>query len=171
MRYSAIKTCDLNNGVGLRVSLWTQGCGGYCKSCQNKETWDRTKGKEFTQREYEMICNEIKRGQNLSIIGGEPLEEYNIKDLTDFLERVKGDFPDLNIWLWTHFDFEEIQHLELMKYIDVLIDGKYIDDLHCDFRKSGIVNDRWRGSTNQRIIDVQESLKKNEVFIWKNGVK
>ena len=166
MRYSAIKTCDLNNGVGLRVSLWTQGCGGYCGSkCHNKETWDKTKGKEFTQKEYELISNEIRRGQNLSILGGEPLEDYNIADLTEFIKKIKSDFPKLDIWLWTNFKFENIKNLELIQYVDVLIDGKYIDSLHCDFRKSGIINDKYRGSTNQRVIDVKKSLEQNKVVL------
>lgn len=150
MRYSAIKTCDLNNGEGLRVSLWLQGCKGYCgDKCQNKETWDKTKGKEFTEKEYQLICDELKKGQNLSIIGGEPLEEYNIKDLTEFIKRIKTDFPDLNIWLWTHFLYEEVKDLELIQYINVLVDGMYFDKFNCDFRITGIEDDKWRGSSNQ----------------------
>lgn len=155
MKYSAIKTCDIHNGDGLRVSLWLQGCGGYCKECHNKESWDKTKGKEFTDKEYNIVCKELKKGQNLSILGGEPLEEYNIQDLTIFLKRIKRDFPKLNIWLWTHYLYSEIKDLELLQYIDTLIDGKYDPKLKCDFRKTNIEFDKWRGSSNQNIIKIK----------------
>ncbi|MBY6838644.1 anaerobic ribonucleoside-triphosphate reductase activating protein [Clostridium botulinum] len=168
MRYSAIKTCDVHNGEGLRVSLWTQGCKGYCGiKCHNKETWDEKKGKEFTENEYVEIFKQIKRGMNLSIVGGEPLEEYNLKDLSVFLKSIKNDFPELNIWLWTHFLWEEVKNLELIKYLDVIVDGKYIDSLNCDYRKTNIQNDKWRGSSNQRVINVQESLKQNKIIEWR----
>ena len=170
MRYSAIKSCDVHNGEGLRVSLWTQGCNGYCGlKCQNRETWDKEKGKEFTEKEFNLICEQVKRGMNLSIIGGEPLEEYNIGDLTTFLKEIKYLFPNLNIWIWTHFLWEDIKQLELFKYIDVLIDGKYIDELKCDFRETNVQNDRWRGSSNQQVVDVQKSLKKGEIVLWKEN--
>lgn len=159
MKYSAIKTCDVHNGTGLRVSLWTQGCKGYCgDKCQNKETWDLSKGKEFTENEFNILVQQINKGMNLSIVGGEPLEDYNIKDLTEILQRLKNIFPNLNIWLWTHFRWDEIKHLELIKYLDVVVDGKYLDDLNCDYRLTLVDNDRWRGSSNQFIIDVKASL-------------
>lgn len=167
MRYSAIKTCDIHNGDGLRVSLWTQGCNGYCGlKCHNQEAWDKTKGKEFTEEEYNMIVTELLKGQNLSIIGGEPLEEYNLKDLILFLKQIKKDIPSLNIWLWTHFKWEEIKDLELLQYLNIIIDGMYIDKLNCDYRKTYIESDKWRGSSNQRIIDVQESLKQNKIILY-----
>jgi anaerobic ribonucleoside-triphosphate reductase activating protein len=167
MRYSAIKTCDIHNGEGLRVSLWTQGCKGYCgETCHNKETWDECKGKEFTEQEYKVIKEELLKGQNLSIIGGEPLEEYNINDLTIFLKQIKEEIPHLNIWLWTHFSWEDIKSLELIQYINVIIDGKYVDELKCDYRKTGIEGDKWRGSSNQRILNVQESLNKNKEILY-----
>lgn len=167
MRYSAIKTCDIHNGEGLRVSLWTQGCKGYCgDKCQNKETWCKTNGKEFTEKEYELIKNELLKGQNLSIIGGEPLEEYNISELTIFLKQIKKDIPQLNIWLWTHFLWEEIKDLKLVKYLNVIIDGEYIDKLNCDYRKTNIEGDKWRGSSNQNVIDVQQSLQQSKVILY-----
>jgi anaerobic ribonucleoside-triphosphate reductase activating protein len=167
MRFSAIKTCDIHNGEGLRVSLWTQGCKGYCgEKCHNQETWDNLRGKEFTEKEYNLIKNELLKGQNLSIIGGEPLEDYNINDLTLFLKQIKEEIPKLNVWIWTHFLWEDIKNLELLQYINVLIDGKYIDDLNCDFRKTNIEGDKWRGSSNQRVLDVQKSLKRGEVVLY-----
>lgn len=167
MRYSAIKTCDIHNGEGLRVSLWTQGCKGYCgDKCHNQETWCKDNGKEFTVNEYELIKTELLKGQNLSVIGGEPLEEYNIEDLTSFLREIKQDIPQLNIWLWTHFSWKDVNQLELIKYINVLIDGKYIDELNCDYRKTNINADKWRGSSNQKLIDVQKSLKSNKIILY-----
>lgn len=167
MRFSAIKTCDIHNGEGLRVSLWTQGCKGYCgEKCHNQETWNKYKGKEFTGREYEIIKEELLKGQNLSIVGGEPLEEYNINDLTIFLKQIKEDVPKINIWLWTHFLWENVKNLELLQYINVLIDGKYIDELNCDFRKTNIEGDKWRGSSNQQVIDVQKSLNQGKVITY-----
>jgi anaerobic ribonucleoside-triphosphate reductase activating protein len=167
MRYSAIKTCDLKNGSKLRVSLWLQGCKGYCGSiCHNKDTWDFNGGKEFTETEYNLILKELKRGQQLSISGGEPLESVNIEDLTQFLQNIKKELPIINIWLWTHFLWEEVKSLELMKYLDVLVDGMYKEELNCDFRITKIEGDKWRGSSNQSIINVQESLKQDKIILW-----
>jgi anaerobic ribonucleoside-triphosphate reductase activating protein len=167
MRYSAIKTCDIHNGEGLRVSLWTQGCKGYCgDKCHNKEAWCEENGKEFTNKEYELIKSELFKGQNLSVIGGEPLEDYNIEDLTKFLKQIKKEIPQLNIWLWTHFLWDEIKNLELIKYLDVIVDGQYVDELHCDFRKTKIEGDKWRGSSNQNIINVKESLSQKKVILY-----
>lgn len=159
MRYSGIKSCDINNGDGLRVSFWTQGCPHKCKGCHNPETWCENGGKEFTKETLEMIMNELELGQNLSILGGEPLAEYNIKGVTNMVKKIKESIPNLNIWLWTGYVWEDIKHLEVIKDINVLIDGEYIEGLKCEGKHFG--------SNNQRIIDVEKSLGKKHIILYK----
>lgn len=148
MRYSAIKTCDINNGEGMRVSLWLQGCPHQCKGCHNPETWDIDGGKIFTEKEAYIIWEEMAKGMDLSILGGEPLIRPNHEELDSFLKETKRRFPNSNIWLWTGYFWETIKDLSLIKYLDVVIDGLFIEDLY----EEGL---KHRGSTNQNIINVK----------------
>jgi anaerobic ribonucleoside-triphosphate reductase activating protein len=170
---------DISNGEGLGVTLFVQGCHFHCKDCFNSETWDFDGGKEFTDREEEIVMHLsdhyfIKR---LSILGGEPLEPINIKDLYNFISKFKAKFPDKKIWLYTGYRFESlIDRIKLadfsddldvddgllydllFNYVDILVDGLYIHakrDLKLKFR----------GSSNQRIIMVKDSLKENKVIL------
>ena len=166
MRYNLIDKCEAINGEGFGVSLYTQGCPYHCPGCFNPETWDFDKGKEWTQKEEDLIIELLKPEYitRLTVLGGEPFIERNIEPLTALLKRVKGIYPDKQVWLYTGGDFEVLEGLyeEIFQYIDILIDGRYIDHLR-DYEL------KWRGSSNQRIIDVQASLKSgNVVFSSEN---
>ena len=159
MRYNKIRKMDISNGEGVRVSIFMQGCTFNCKNCFNPETHSFDGGKEFTDdtinRLLELSGNENVEG--LSILGGEPLHPKNIDGTTTLSKRFKEKYPNKNIWVWTGFLFENLKDSEVMKYIDVLVDGQYVDELHNPMLK-------WRGSSNQRVIDVQKSLKENKII-------
>lgn len=166
MKYAQIREIDITNGNGIGVALFTQGCPYHCKNCFNPETWDFNKGMVWTKETENKIIELLKPEYitRLTILGGEPLIERNIEPLTTLLKRVKGIYPDKQIWLYTGGDFEVLEGLyeEIFQYIDILIDGRYVDDLR-DYKL------KWRGSSNQRIIDVQASLKSgNVVFSSEN---
>ena len=160
MKYAQIREMDITNGNGIGVALFTQGCPYHCKNCFNPETWDFNKGTDWTKETENKIIELLKPEYitRLTILGGEPLIERNIEPLTTLLKRVKGVYPDKQVWLYTGGDFEVLEGLyeEIFRYIDILIDGRYIDDLR-DYKL------KWRGSSNQRIIDVQASLKSGDV--------
>ena len=166
MKYAQIREMDVTNGNGIGVALFTQGCPYHCKNCFNPETWDFNKGMVWTKETENKIIELLKPEYitRLTILGGEPLIERNIEPLTALLKRVKGIYPDKQVWLYTGGDFEVLEGLyeEIFQYIDILIDGRYVDDLR-DYKL------KWRGSSNQRIIDVQASLKSgNVVFSSEN---
>ncbi len=161
MRYNKIRKMDIADGPGVRVSIFMQGCTFNCKNCFNPETHDFNGGKEFTDdtiaRVLELCENENIEG--LSILGGEPMHPKNIDGTTKLAKEFKEKYPNKNIWVWTGFLFDkDLKDKEVMKYIDVLVDGQYVDELHDPKLK-------WKGSSNQRVIDVQESLKQNKVKI------
>ena len=156
MRYARIKPNDIANGVGISVSLFTQGCPHHCKGCFNVETWSFDGGKEFTEedKEYLFDCldkNGIKR--NLSILGGEPLCEQNIDGVIELCKEFKAKYPDRQIYVWTGYEIEylmenhEDKTSELMDNIDWLIDGKFIEE-------EKDLSLKLRGSRNQRIIGI-----------------
>ena len=161
MRYNKIRKMDISNGPGIRVSIFMQGCTFNCKNCFNKETHDFNGGKEFTDEVIEKVIklaepDEIK---GLSILGGEPLHPKNIEGTTKLAKKFKSVYKDKTIWLWTGFLFDKnLKDFELLNYIDVLVDGAYKDELH-DFRL------KYRGSSNQRVIDVKKSLKEDKIIL------
>lgn len=163
MKYAQIREMDVTNGSGIGVALFTQGCPYHCKNCFNPETWDFDKGIDWTEETENNIIELLKPEYitRLSILGGEPLIERNIAPLTALLKRVKSIYPDKQVWLYTGGDFEVLEGLyeEIFQYIDILIDGRYIDDLR-DYKL------KWRGSSNQRIIDVQKSLKEGGTILY-----
>lgn len=163
MKYAQIREMDMTNGNGIGVALFTQGCPYHCKNCFNPETWDFDKGTDWTKETENKIIELLKPEYitRLTILGGEPLIERNIEPLTALLKRVKGIYPDKQVWLYTGGDFEVLEGLYegIFQYIDILIDGRYIDDLR-DYKL------KWRGSSNQRVIDVQKSLKENKIILW-----
>ncbi len=146
---------------GVRVSVFMQGCAFHCKNCFNPETWDFKGGKEFTQETIDSIMDLCSKEyiKGLSILGGEPMHPDNIEATTKLAKEFKQKYPEKNLWVWTGFKFDrDLKDKEVLKYIDVLVDGQYIDELHDPTLK-------WKGSSNQRVIDVQKSLKKNEIVL------
>ena len=162
MRYNKIRKMDIADGPGVRVSIFMQGCAFNCKNCFNQETHDFNGGKEFDdstiKRVLELCDNENIEG--LSILGGEPMHEKNIEGTTKLAKAFKEKFPNKNLWMWSGYKFDEnLKNKEAMKYVDVLIDGQYIDQLHNPTLE-------WRGSSNQRVINVKQSLKNNNIVLF-----
>lgn len=160
MRYSGITTCDITNGEGIGVVLWCQGCDLRCPGCHNTETWSFDAGKEFTLRELDELFQELNKPYitRLTLSGGHPLAPNNITTATAICREIKLSYPNKKIWVYTGYLWEEIKDYAIMKYIDVLVDGAYEED------KRDITL-AFRGSSNQRIIDVQKSLETNEVVL------
>ena len=161
MRYNKIRKMDISNGPGVRVSIFMQGCAFHCKNCFNPETWDFKLGEEFTDETINKVLELADKDYivGLSILGGEPMHPVNIEGTTKLAKTFKEKYPNKTIWCWTGFLFDkDLKDKEVIKYIDVLIDGQYKDELH-DFRL------KWCGSSNQRVIDVQKSLKRNKVIL------
>ncbi len=162
MRYNKIRKMDIANGPGIRVSIFMQGCAFHCKNCFNPETWSFKAGKEFNDEIIDKILklcdNEFIEG--LSILGGEPMHPNNIEGTTRLSKRFKEKFPNKTIWVWSGFLFDEyIKDKEVAKYIDVIVDGQFVDELKNP-------NLQWKGSANQRVIDVKESLKTDQIVLW-----
>ena len=162
MRYNLIRKMDISNGPGVRVSVFMQGCSFHCKNCFNSSTWDFEGGKEFNNNTIDEVlelCNNsyIK---GLSILGGEPMHPKNIEATTKLAKKFKEKYPDKNLWVWSGFKFDEdLKGKEVLNYVDVLVDGRYVDELRNPTLK-------WRGSSNQRVIDVQKSMKANKIVFF-----
>ena len=162
MNYNKIRKMDIADGEGIRVSIFFQGCDFHCKNCFNEETWDWDTGKEFTDEEIDKIIDLAKFDHinGLSILGGEPMHPKNIEGATKLAKRFKEVYPNKTIWAWSGFLFDEyINKKEICKYLDVLVDGQFVDELKDPTLK-------WRGSSNQRVIDVQKSLKEGKVVLY-----
>lgn len=165
MNYARIKDCDIADGEGVRVSLFVSGCTHHCVGCFNKETWDFDYGKPFTKEVEGKILKLLSKDYitGLTLLGGEPFEVCNQEALHNLLVRVKAEFPDKDVWCYTGYTFEDLLDDKgtvntkytkgMLSFIDVLVDGEFMLE-----RKSlGLT---FKGSDNQRIIDVKESLKK-----------
>ena len=161
MRYASIRRLDVSNGEGLGVTLFTQGCPFHCKNCFNPETHDFDGGKEYTIDTKNAIVSLINRAQikRFSILGGEPLIERNKEDMIDLCSSIKEIRPDIKIWVYTGNIFENVKddwYELLYNYVDVLVDGPYVDSKR-DLRL------KFRGSSNQRVIDVKKSIFEGKV--------
>ena len=168
MNYGEIKNFDIANGEGVRVSLFVSGCTHHCKNCFNQETWDFNFGKPFTAGVEDLLIDELKPDyiNGLSLLGGEPFEPQNQAALLPFLRRVKETYPDKTIWCYTGYLFDKellspsrarCEYTdEMLSLIDVLVDGEFVQDLYN-------ISLQFRGSSNQRIIDVQQSLVQGSV--------
>ena len=164
MRYNLIRKMDISNGPGVRVSIFMQGCAFHCKNCFNPETWDFEAGEEFTSETIDEVLELCGQShiKGLSILGGEPMHPKNIEGTTELAKKFKEKYPEKTIWVWSGFLFDrDLKDKEVLNYIDVLVDGQYVDELH-DFTL------KWRGSSNQRVIDVQKSLAENKVVLFEN---
>ena len=161
MRYNLIRKMDIADGPGVRVSIFMQGCQFHCKNCFNPETWDFDGGKEFNDEVIEKVLQLCKKDhiKGLSILGGEPMNPINREGTTRLAKKFKENFPDKNLWMWTGFKYEDLKDEEVFKYVDVLVDGQYKDELHDPTLK-------WKGSANQRVIDIKKSRENNEIVIF-----
>ncbi len=175
MNYADIKRCDVANGEGVRVSLFVSGCTHHCRECFNKEAWDFNYGKPFTEREVDRIMEYLKPGYvaGLSLLGGEPMEPSNQEGILPLLRRVKQTYPEKTIWCYTGYLFdrdilermcqESVVTKELVSYFDIVVDGEFVQE-----QKNLKVN--FRGSDNQRIIDVKKSLAAGEIVHWEREI-
>ena len=166
MNYATIKYYDIANGPGVRTSLFVSGCNHHCKGCFNEEAQDFNYGQPFTKEVEDEIITTLRNG--LTILGGEPMEIENAKCLVAFLERVRVLRPDLSIWIYTGFTWEELMArkkeekdivMRIFHVIDILVDGRFVENLKD-------ITLQFRGSSNQRIIDVQKTLNSNDIVIW-----
>ena len=173
MNYASIKIMDVANGPGVRMSLFVSGCTHYCKGCFNKEAWDFNYGEPFTQKEIDYIIDYVSSPyvSGLTILGGEPMEPENQEELLKLTARVKEQFPDKDIWCFTGFTLEELQSSDcrsnteflapLLSNIDILVDGRYLEELKN-------ISLQFRGSENQRVIDLNATRRQGEIVIWKD---
>ena len=163
MRYNKIRKMDIADGPGVRVSIFLQGCTFNCKNCFNPETHDFKGGEEFTDETIQEVLDLCDKEfiTGLSILGGEPMHPLNIKGTIKLAKAFKERYPDKTIWSWSGFLIDNIVDKEILNYLDVLVDGQYVDELHNPTLK-------WCGSENQRVIDVNNTLKKGEVVLYKD---
>lgn len=162
MEYSKIRKMDVSNGPGVRVSIFMQGCPFHCEGCFNPETHPFTGGTPFTQETIEQVISLGSKSYivGLSILGGEPLHPKNIEGTTDLARQWHAVYPDKPIWIWTGNTYETLKCPEVFSYIEVLVDGQFV----LAQRDPRL---RFAGSTNQRVIDMQKTLKKGEIVLWK----
>ena len=171
MHYGRIKTRDIANGEGVRVVLFVSGCRNKCKGCFQPETWSFAHGSEFTKETEDEIIDALKEGyiQGLTVLGGDPFEPENQRDIFPFIKRVRETYPTKDIWMYSGYTYEELTgsnpHCaievtkDILSLIDILVDGRYDESL----RNPSL---QFRGSSNQRIIDVQKTLANNEITLW-----
>jgi anaerobic ribonucleoside-triphosphate reductase activating protein len=160
MRYNTIRQLDIANGPGCRVSLFVQGCSFNCPGCFNVVARDFAGGKEFTDQTLELLLELLKPDHvsGLSILGGEPLHPQNREATLGLVKQVKEAYPGKTIWLWTGYSIEEVFEDLVNSEIDVIVDGRFIEDLK-DLRL------KYRGSSNQRVIDLKETIRTGEIFL------
>ncbi|MGN1113733.1 MAG: anaerobic ribonucleoside-triphosphate reductase activating protein [Oscillospiraceae bacterium] len=172
MNYAKIKYFDIADGPGVRTSLFVSGCTHHCKNCFNPETWDFNYGNEFNEEtENEIIKScQSKFSAGITLLGGEPMEPANQQVILPFLKKFKQVCPDKSIWCYSGYTFEQLAGIEpyrcrcevtdeLLKLIDVLVDGEFVQEYYD-------ISLRFRGSSNQRIIDMKKSLTKKSAVIW-----
>ena len=171
MNYAEIKYCDIANGIGVRTSLFVSGCTHHCENCFNKETWDFKFGKPFDSDTEQKILQSLKPSyiDGLSLLGGAPFEPVNQRGLVGLLKRVKEEYPEKTVWCYTGYTLEsdllsesrarcEVTD-EMLSYIDVLVDGEFVQELYD-------ISLRFRGSSNQRLIDVKKTLEAGKTVLW-----
>lgn len=172
MNYCTIKKWDIADGIGVRVSLFVSGCTHHCKGCFQPETWDFNYGDLFTKETEDEILEALKPDyiNGLTLLGGEPFEPQNQRVLVEFLKRVKKEFPQKTIWCYSGYVYEELTGMsrakcevtdEMLSMIDVLVDGEFIQEKRN-------ISLQFRGSENQRIIDVKKTKESGEIVLWQN---
>ena len=183
INYHNITHDDMNNGNGLRVVLWLSGCSHHCYNCQNPQTWNPNSGIPFDESAKQEIFNELSKDyiSGITFSGGDPLHKNNLDEVLKLVKEIRISFPDKTIWLYTGYDFdllnskyneykytpfaanadEWLTRWEIISNVDVLIDGEYIDEQRD-------ITLKWRGSSNQRVIDVKQSLTQNKIVLYCN---
>lgn len=180
MNYSGISECDVLNGTGFRVVLFVSGCSHRCYNCQNPKTWDKNFGHPFTEKTKQYIFNCLDKDyiDGITITGGDPLYKYNLDEVLKLVQEIRISFPEKTIWLYTGYTWEQLVYSrmpsgvgkekeflnwnrrnEIISNIDICIDGEYVDNLKD-------LTLKWRGSKNQRVIDVKQSLAQNKVVLY-----
>ncbi|MBS6628227.1 MAG: anaerobic ribonucleoside-triphosphate reductase activating protein [Clostridiales bacterium] len=170
MNYGEIKDCDIANGEGVRVSLFVSGCTHHCPNCFNQQTWDFSFGQPFTREVEDRLLQMLSRSYigGLSLLGGEPFEPQNQKVLLPFLRRVKEMYPQKNIWCYSGYTLEELlgssrahtdDTLPMLQLIDILVDGRFVEALKD-------ISLKFRGSSNQNVIDVKKTLASGEKVLY-----
>ena len=161
MKYHNITKADMLNGDGLRVVLWVSGCSHKCKGCHNPITWDPNCGLPFTDKEKEEIFEQLEQEyiSGITFSGGDPLFLTNREEVTKLAKEIKEKYPNKTIWLYTGYTYEEIKNLEIIQYLDILVDGEFIQELFNEKLE-------WCGSSNQRIIDVKNTLLQNKIILY-----
>ncbi len=174
MNYVEVKNYDISNGTGVRVSLFVSGCTHKCKNCFNKEAWDFNYGKVFDEKVIDVIMDDLNHDyiEGLTILGGEPMELSNQEGILPLIKKVRKQFPNKNIWIYTGYSFDKDLlpwskkydfTKEILKNIDVIVDGEFVEE-----KKD--ISKYFRGSSNQRIIDVKKSLKQGDIILhYKNN--
>jgi len=173
MNIANIKPVDIADGVGVRVSIFVSGCRHHCKGCFNPETWDFAYGTEYTEKTADEIIEQLRPSyiRGLTLLGGEPFEPENQRVLVTLLRRVRAELPEKDIWSYSGYTFEQLTGAqkcaarcevtdEMLSLLDVLVDGEYVDELR-NLRL------KFRGSENQRLLDIPKSLAKGSPVIWK----
>lgn len=174
MYYGEIKKCDIANGTGVRVSLFVSGCTNKCKNCFQPETWDFCYGQPFDEEARKIIFEELERPYiaGITILGGDPFEPRNQPEVLRLLKDIKSRFPAKTVWIFSGFRLDDELSVkgaypntefteEILRLTDVLVDGRYVDELHD-------ISLRFRGSSNQRIIDMNETRRAGKIILW-NG--
>lgn len=173
MYYSEIKECDIANGPGVRVTIFVSGCTHHCKGCFNEMTWDFRYGREFTENDIDKVIKLLEPSYiaGLTLLGGEPMEYANQQGLLPLLRKVKDAYPDKTIWCYTGYQYEKDilenfcgkweETKEMLSYLDVIVDGEFVEE-----RKD--ISLRFRGSSNQKIIDVKKSQKAGKIVLWED---
>ena len=185
MRFASMRNLDISNGEGVGVSLFVQGCDRHCFNCFNPDTWDFNGGKEWTEETKNKFIKLIDRPyiNRISVLGGEPLAEQNLDEVLSLIKEIRISFPEKTIWLYTGYEWNSLMskicqptfpdekfehnrniHMKRQKIIsnvDVLVDGEYIDEQRD-------ITLKWRGSSNQRVIDVKQSLTQNKIVLYCN---
>jgi anaerobic ribonucleoside-triphosphate reductase activating protein len=161
MNYSGLNTTDIANGPGVRVTLFVSGCNLKCKGCWNPEAWDFNHGNKYTNETEEDILDAVSKPyiKGFSLLGGEPYNQEST-ELVSLVSKLKERHPEKDIWIWTGYEFNEIRNHPLTKYIDVAVCGRFIMD-----QRDISANNPWRGSRNQRIVLVQDSLKNGKTVL------
>lgn len=161
MKYHNITKDDMLNGDGLRVVLWVSGCAHGCKGCHNQITWDPECGLVFDEDAKQEIFTELDKDyvSGITFSGGDPLHPANFREITELAAEIKERYPKKTIWLYTGYEWEEVRYLDIVKYLDILVDGKFILE-----QKDSLLH--WKGSANQKVINVQETLRTGDIVIY-----